>query len=157
MKKQNTLILILTAVCCLILTFSFTSCGGADDAGKKADKKEVSEKKADEEPTREYFEAKLKELNIPVYETAEFDSVSKRLYGDGYQLRYFIPDNSDEKVKEVYNFYSEVMNKVAEDTGLERKYDTGNLIMLFDGNKGIVSVSNVKRLNDDKHLLQFLF
>lgn len=157
MKKQNTLILILTAVCCLILSFSLTSCGAQDDTAAKGDRKEAAEKKVEEEPTREHFEAKLKEMNIPVYETAEFDSVSKRLYGDGYQLRYFIPDNSDEKVKEVYDFYSDVMDRTAENMGLERKYDTGNLIMLMDGNEVVISVSNVKRLNDDKHLLQFIF
>ena len=157
MKIQNTLILILTAVSCLILSFSFISCGAPDDAAEKADKKEVTEEKADREPTREDLEAKLKELNIPIYEEAEFDSVSKRLYGDGYQLRYFIADNSDEKVREVHRFYSDAMNKVAEETGLERRHDTGNLIMLFDGNKVVIGVTNMKRLNDQKHLLQFQF
>ncbi|TVR72397.1 MAG: hypothetical protein EA408_06775 [Marinilabiliales bacterium] len=118
---------------------------------------EIAEDAA-EEPVfdREFFESRLAELNIPVFETAEFDHARERLYGDGYQLRYTIPDNSDESLQLVYDYYHEIFDDAAERAGYERM-NIDRLIMLRDGDAIVLSVTNLRRATDDVHLLTFLF
>ena len=162
MQKINLLSFLLISV---LLAFS---CGSGSD-GKRASEEEskiegetAGEPEIAEEPMeepafdREFFESRLAELNIPVYETAEFDLARERLYGDGHELRYTIPDNSDEALQIVYDYYHDIFDDVAERTGYER-VNIDRLIMLREGNSIVLSVTNMKRLTDDVHLLTFLF
>lgn len=145
-------------VICSLITVGFVfllSCGKSSDTGKEEVEKEAEEQSTEAQvPTREDFEKRLSELNLPLYEGAKFDAVKKNKYGEGYSIFYVIPDNSNQAVEKVYQFYDKILGALAKEKGWKR-IDSGNLIMLQDGTAVPISVSNVINLKSKKHLLQF--
>lgn len=84
--------------------------------------------------SEEEFIAKLKDCGIPVYEGSVKESFGEVSYGEGYAIKYSLPELSKEKgVKKVFEFYQKKLQKVAD------KYDwkmeilhNPNMVMLYN-------------------------
>ena len=80
------------------------------------------------------FIKKLKECGVPIYEGSVKESFGEVSYGEGYAIKYSLPEFSNEEdVKEVFEFYQKKLQKVAD------KYDwkmeilhNPNMIMLYN-------------------------
>jgi hypothetical protein len=90
--------------------------------------------------SRPYFEKKLADLTIPLYDDVRFDTLRQRRYNDGYELRYTIPPGPGNTLRKVRNYYLDVFNTAAEKHGLERLNIDRAIILTRDG-EHVVSVT----------------
>lgn len=105
--------------------------------------------------SKEALESRLKSLGIPIYENAVFENIKKTK--TGAMITYTLSDNSQEKVKQVHEFYSKVLDKIAAEKGW-KKISMGYLVVYRTADKKIpIAFSNAVQLKTNKHLLQFEF
>ena len=131
---------------------------GCGDTGEKKSAVERVKNQKDEQdeskaPTREDFEKRLKEMNIPIYRGAEYEKIKKNEYGRAFSIFYVLPDASQRSVEAVHTYYEKVMNGLVKEKKWKR-IDAGNLIMLQEGNRIMVSVSNNLNVETNQHYLQ---
>ncbi|MGM0462409.1 MAG: hypothetical protein ACQEQ4_08330 [Fibrobacterota bacterium] len=136
----------------LLVCVSCTSESRETDSSKAAPALTVEDATVDSF-SRPYFEKKLADLNIPLYDDVRFDTLRQRRYNDGYEMRYIIPPGPANTLRKVRNYYLDAFNTAAEKHGLERLNIDRTIILTRDG-EHVVSVT---AMEDTDHILLFVF